>query len=167
MKKARSAGTRQGFWMFAAFAIMAVIVAGCAAGRYGRFQLDQGIGRDFREGIVHPGYQYYYAGRDHLPYAILAVDKSYTLVSRVWVAFEPFPEQLEKMSAVLFAEDRYPARGERILSPDGALLGFWYAGVRDYSVRMDPEKRTIQVLFSNPELEEEDIRAGVFIGLSL
>jgi hypothetical protein len=44
----------------------------------------------------------------------------------------------------------YPA-GYHILDPDGNIIGVWFSSVNQYSVSVDQQNRTVEVLFRNPE----------------
>jgi hypothetical protein len=120
------------------------MLSGCSTQNYGRFALDARVSRDFREGAVQPQYQYYYAGRDTMPYAVIGIDAGYTIPSRYWIPFKPQPGQLKKMSANIYGEVDYSPYGAHILDPDGNIIGVWYSNVVIRS-------KTVQVLFKNPE----------------
>lgn len=135
---------------FFAVIVPALIFAGCNK-NYGRFTLDARVDQAFRAGEVQPEMQYYYAGRETMPYVIIAVDRGYTVPSRYWIPFAPEPEQLRNMSWNIYGKDRYQPYGARILSPDGAVIGAWYSGIPNRSVHVDPAERTVSVLFKNPE----------------
>ena len=138
------------FAVVAVAALLALLVTGCMK-NYGRFTLDAQVSQAFRSGSIQADYQYYYSGRQTMPYAIMAIDRSYSVPSKYWVPFEPQPEQLKTMSGSIFDQNRYPSYGYRILDPNGVLIGIWYASARDHSVRVDQENRTVTVLFTNPE----------------
>lgn len=133
----------------AVFALL-LTIAGCT-GNTGRFSLDSGVEQAIQSGSVHSAYQYYYAGRDTMPYAIIGIDRSYRVPSRYWIPFEPTPEQLRDMSGNMYGRQRYQPYGSTILGPDGDPVGVWYSSVRTRSVNVDPQRRTVEVLFRNPE----------------
>lgn len=134
----------------AAVALVTLTVAGCFK-NYGRFNIDTHVSQAFRTGSIQSEYQYYYAGRQTIPYAIIAIDRSYSVPSKYWVPFEPQSEQLKNMSAGIFSAYRYPSYGAQILDPDGVVIGIWYGNARSNSVRVDQANRTVSVLFNNPE----------------
>ena len=47
---------------------------------------------------MQPEFNYYYTGRDTMPYAIIGIDHGYTVPSRYWIPLDPDPAQLKKMS---------------------------------------------------------------------
>ena len=66
-------------------AVLLLAVVGCAA-NYGSFTLDAGVTHDFEAGVIRPDYQYYYAGRENMPYAIIAIDRRYSVPSMAMMA---------------------------------------------------------------------------------
>ena len=138
----------------AAVVVMAILViSGCAQG-YGRFAIDRQVERDFRDGVIHPEYQYYYSGRDTMPYAIIAIHRAWRVPSRYWTPFDPDPAQLMRMSGNIYEEVWQNPYGASIKAPNGEAIGLWYSNVFDRSVRVNPEERTVEILFTNPENED-------------
>jgi hypothetical protein len=125
-------------------------LAGCAK-NYGRFVLDAEVSRDFRNGTIQTPYQYYYSGRDTMPYAIIGIDADYTVPSRYWIRFKPAPGQLKRMSENIYGKDQYNPYGAEILDHEGNVIGVWYSNVGIRSVSVDQTHHTVQVLFKNPE----------------
>lgn len=134
-------------------AALLLALAGCA-GQHGGFTVDAQVTQDFEAGVIRPGFDYYYAGRDDMPYAIMAVDSSYRVPSRYWISFEPRPEQLKEMSGNIYGKHRYDPYGSRIRSAEGETVGVWYSNVRTPSVTVDPTQKTVEVLFPNPENDD-------------
>ncbi|MGD9310392.1 MAG: hypothetical protein PVG51_14710 [Desulfosarcina sp.] len=133
---------------------LAVGLGGCLE-KYGRFSRDAQVSRAFQSGVVPPELDYYYAGRDSMPYAIMGIDPGYTIPSSLWIAFEPQPEQLRKMSANIYGNDRYDPYGFNMLAPDGAVIGIWFSSLHFPSVTIDQQTRTVEVRYKNPESYRE------------
>jgi hypothetical protein len=131
--------------------VCTLIFIGCAQGNYGHFRLDAGVGQAFRDGTVQSGYQYYYSGRETMPYAIIGVDKVYQVPSKYWVAFDPEPQTLKKMSGNVYGAFTLQVYGAHLVAPDGQPIGVWYSAVENYTLRVDPVNRSVEVLFKNPE----------------
>jgi hypothetical protein len=51
----------------------------------------------------------------------------------------------------MYGKHRYYPAGFHILDPDGKVIGVWYSSVNQYSVSVDQQNRTVEVLFPNPE----------------
>ncbi|MFO7715536.1 hypothetical protein [Desulfosarcina sp.] len=133
-----------------AVAALMLTFAGCM-NTYGRFTLDAGVDRAFQTGERQPAYNYFYAGRDNMPYAIIGIDRDYTVPSRYWVPFDPQPDSLRQMSGNIYNEYRTQPYGALILDTDGKAVGVWYSTVYNRSVKVDQHSRTVEVLFKNPE----------------
>ena len=133
--------------------VLLVVLAGCA-GQRGGFTVDAQVAQDFEAGVIRPGLNYFYAGRDDMPYAIMAIDSSYRVPSRYWIPFEPQPEQLRNMSGNVYGKHRYDPYGSLIRSAEGETLGVWYSNVRIRSVTVDQAQKTVEVLFPNPENDD-------------
>lgn len=131
-------------------ALLTLLLTGCMK-NYGSFTFDDQVSQSFRNGSIQTGYRYYFAGRDNLPYAIIAIDPSYSVPSRNWVPFEPTPEQLQKMSANTMGAGEWVANGAYIRDPGGTVIGLWYSGLRSQSVRVDPDQRIVEVMFTVPQ----------------
>lgn len=134
-----------------AVAFFILMVTGCTAYSGGRFTMNAEVDQAFRTGRAQPGYHYYHAGRETMPYAIIGIDSRYTVPSKYWLAFEPEPENLKKMSGNMYWKDRYNSYGSQILAPDGTMVGVWFSSVKFPRVKVDQQERTVQVLFQNPE----------------
>jgi hypothetical protein len=135
-------------------AALAVGLSGCLQ-NYGRFSRDAQVGQAFRSGSVPPELNYFYAGRENMPYAIMGIAPNYTNPSSLWIAFEPQPEQLKKMSANIYGKDQYDPYGFNILDPNGKFVGIWFSSLHFPSVKIDQENRTVKVLYKNPESYRE------------
>ena len=133
-----------------AWVVLMLMLFGCNT-NYGRFARSAEVDLAFRQGDHQPGYQYYYAGRDTMPYAIIGIDRSYTVPSQYWLAFEPQAEQLVKMSGNMYGQGHDYPSGSHILDPDGTIIGVWFSSVRLPSVKVDQQRKTVEVLFANPE----------------
>ena len=119
----------------------------------GGLAIDQNVAQAFRAGQVDPGLRYYYAGRENIPYAIIGIDRDYTVPSAYWIRMDPDSDQLKEMSQNIFQEIRTNPYGAKIVGPDGKTIGIWYSNIYNYTIRVDSQARTIQILFVNPENE--------------
>ena len=136
-----------------ALVLAALVFPGCAQ-NYGRFAIDRQVAQDFRAGVVRPEYQYYYSGRDTMPYAIIAIHRTWRVPSHYWTPFAPEPGQLMRMSGNIYDEVQKSPYGASIKTPTGETIGLWFSNVFNRSVRVDPEQRTVEILFTNPENDD-------------
>lgn len=148
---------RRLFWAVVLPALLLVLAA-CGS-HYGNFSLSAEVKHAVETGAVEPDLDYYYAGRDTMPYAIMGIDRSYQVPSRYWISFEPQPDQLKKMGGNIYGKHHYDPYGAHILDSEGNFIGVWYSNVRFKSVKVDREKMTVEVLFPNPE---NDDQPGIF-----
>ncbi|BBO69087.1 hypothetical protein DSCA_30170 [Desulfosarcina alkanivorans] len=129
---------------------LVLTLTGCMT-HYGHFSLDARVRQAFQAGSVQPEFQYYYTGRETMPYAIIGIDRGYTVPSRYWIPFSPRPDQLKAMSANIYREIRDLPYGAYILDPAGQTIGIWYSNVFNRNVTVDQARRKVQVLYKNPE----------------
>ena len=139
---------------------LVLMAAGCTK-NYGHFTKNAEVDLAFRQGDHRPDYQYFYAGRDNMPYAIIGINRNYSVPSRYWVPFDPESETLRKMSGNMYGKLSSNPAGYQILDPDGKIIGVWFSSVINYSVSVDQQNRTVEVLFPNPENSR-----SISIGLS-
>jgi len=141
---------RSRWFTLLAAALLPAFLIGCMQA-YGRFDRNAQVGDAFRSGTVPQTLNYFYAGSQTRPYAIMGIDPGYTVPSRLWIAFAPQPEQMQTLSANLFGKDQYDPHGYHILSSDGEIIGIWFSSLHFPIVKVDREKRTVEVQYKNPE----------------
>ena len=81
--------------MLCAICMIALSAAmiGCGSS-YGNIQRSREVGRLFENTEILPDHNYYYSGPDAIPYALIGIDKKYTLESRYWKRINLTEEQL-------------------------------------------------------------------------
>jgi len=144
-------------------ALLMLLATGCMGG-YGRFATNTQVGQAFRSGEAQSGYRYYYTGRDSMPYAIIGIDSTYSVPSRYWIPFEPEPQKLSKMSDNMYGKMGYAPTGAHILDPAGSIIGVWFSSLYTSSVRVDAQRRTVEILYRNPE-NARSLSVGVLDGM--
>jgi hypothetical protein len=115
----------------AALLLVAMAGLGGCAHNYGRLQPSSAVTAIFKTDRILPDHNYYFAGPDGWPDAIIAVNNEFTLVSDQWTAFEPTPQRLRDLmdySRTHYGTDvhHFPY-GYKILAPDGREVGVWYS----------------------------------------
>lgn len=154
----KSIGNRRrwGFWLVS---LLVLSLAGCA-GRHGRFVYDEAVDQVFEELTVLSDHRYYFTGPESRPDAIIAIDKRYTLKSKLWKPVEMTSEKLKHWVDNPARRARfYPyTYGRYIVSDDGRRIGLWYS-LRDWrafvTIKM-LDDTTVQV--STPIDEEYRLR---------
>ncbi len=137
-------------FQYAAIIGLLAVVTACSH-NHGGFALNAEVTQDFKTGVVRPDLDYYYSGRDTMPYAIIGIEPGYSVPSRYWTAFDPQSEQLKNMSGNIYGKLRRDPHGSFISGPGGDVIGIWFSNIRNQSVSVDLEAKTVQLLFPNPE----------------
>jgi hypothetical protein len=132
-------------------ALLFTLLTGCLQS-YARFSRDDQVYRSFTVGEVPPELNYFYAGPKDNPHAMMGIDPDLTVRSNLWVAFEPEPAQLKKMSANIYGEDRREPDGFTILSNEGEFIGIWFSSLHFPGVKLDQENNTVMVPYSGPAI---------------
>jgi hypothetical protein len=148
--------------VIAAMGALLLLVGGAAlsgcAGNYGRFNRSFEVTAAFQAGQPYPDYNYYFAGREGRPYAIIGIDKTYQVSSRLWKAFTPTSEKLRSMTAFVYDIGNDRAYGANILAPSGERIGVWYSKIVFVHAKVDEDNKVIDVVFKDPELEEAFVK---------
>ena len=129
-------------WGFKA-AVMAVsvllILPGCMQS-YGRLKTNPDLTAAFKNRLELPDYNYYYCGRDNLPYAVVGIDPKYEFQDRVWHKIETKEEVYKKTDSILAWDEIWP-RGADILDPSGNRIGIWFSYYHRTTVKVEPENK--------------------------
>ena len=131
--------------------IGAVMVAGCS-NNYGRVVRNSDVAAAFEQGQAVDDYYYYYSGREGSPYALVGIDKTYKVPSKLWEPFVPSTEVLQRKAAFIYKNQDEAPYGADIVDPDGQRIGVWYSRVLNVHSRIDKESKTVSVLYRDPEL---------------
>lgn len=125
---------RRGCILLMLLAILVLAGFGCAA-NFAHFKGSWNTTDQFESHQVLTGHTYYVGGGYH-PHAIIAIDNRYVLESPHWrqvdVTSESLKRFVENIQAQWEADYKTSPKGARIISPDGQLVGQWYA-IYDYS----------------------------------
>ena len=110
--------------------ILAALVTGCAIGPL-HFKRAVSAAETFEAYQVLPDHQYYYSGRWHKPWAIIALQSDYKLESSDWNTVDLDERQLRnwinRMVAQPGAEYNTEPNGAYILDSQGERIGVWYS----------------------------------------
>ncbi|MCL2457381.1 MAG: hypothetical protein FWF31_00740 [Desulfobulbus sp.] len=131
-----------------ALAAVAVFLAGCAGGPpAGQWTTDSRAQDLFESGVVLPDHAYYYIGSFAMPDSVIAIDRRFTLRTRVWAETDMTEAKLNGWLH-MFRTENYPAaciyRGGVILTPDGRRAGYWYSR-NIYNIIYMPEEGVLEV----------------------
>jgi hypothetical protein len=124
--------------------LSALLISGCFE-NYGRLKHTDGVTKAFQTYQVEPDYKYYYYGRTNMPYAIVGIDRTYHMRSRVWREVDHDTEQFRKMIFWVWDDVRVPFHlsGAHITDPGGKKVGIWYSGIWYAAVRFEENNRIV------------------------
>lgn len=113
-----------------------LIAQGCT-GSYGRIKTNPELTAVFKNRQALPDYNYYYCGREALPYAVVGIDPQYEFKDRVWHRIESKADLYERAAGVLAWDDNW-SRGADILDPEGNRIGIWFSYFDTTTVKVGP-----------------------------
>ena len=124
-----------------------MLISGCFE-NYGRLKHNAEVSRAFQTYQVEPDYKYYYYGRTNMPYAIVGIDRTYHMQSRVWREVDHDTEKFLKMIFWTWDDIRYYwlrnfTQGAYILDPEGKRVGIWYSGLWWAAIRFEDDRRIV------------------------
>ena len=124
--------------------ITSTLLSGCFE-NYGRLRHNGEVTRAFQTYQVEPDYKYYYYGRTNMPYAIVGIDRTYHMKSRVWREVDHDTEQFKKMIFWVWDDLYVPfyLSGAYITDPGGKNVGVWYSGIWYAAVRFEENNRIV------------------------
>jgi len=132
------------------FMVWGAALSGCA-NQYGRFSLSPEVATAFEEGQAVPDYNYFYAGRQSMPHAVIGIHKTYQVPSKLWKAFTPTTEELSRMADYILVVQNARPYGAQILSPAGERIGVWYSRIVAVHVQVDEAAKAVSIVFVDPE----------------
>ena len=129
---------------------MLVGLSGCLQ-NYGHLRTDAQVGQSFDNYQVPQDYKYYYFGLAKHPQAIIGIDKSITLKSRLWREADPNSERFKLMIFWIWPGEvgyyySYKPLGKNILDPEGNKIGVWYSYSLFAAVKFSEDRKTIEVM---------------------
>jgi cobalamin biosynthesis Mg chelatase CobN len=124
-------------------------MAGSCIENYGRLKHNTQVTQAFSNNQIEQNYRYFYYGRTDMPYAVVGIDRSYQMRSRVWREVDPDSEKFQKMIFWMWDDPRhyqqYFTKGADILDPKGQKVGVWYSSLRWAAIRFEKDKHIVIV----------------------
>ena len=105
-----------------------LVLTGCVSGNFGRLQGNKDVTQAFRSGRAFEDHRYYYFGSEQKPKALIGINETYTLSSKLWTEFDAQGDGLKKR--ITYMEpgiEKVTNKGYDILSPDENKIGIWYS----------------------------------------
>lgn len=128
--------------LFGGIMVLAAVFSGCVGGgNYGRLRFSPDVTGVFLQKQMLPGYNYYYDGREAIPYAVVGLREDYALTSEFWTPIEPGSPKFGRLLDWLYGSDINSPRGAEILDPEGNPIGIWFSVYIYTRVQFGPEKQ--------------------------
>ncbi len=127
--------------------LLLVLLAGCGASRpTGRWVTSSDVLQTFRSGTILPHHTYYYTGSPVEPDAVIAIDNSFQLRTKVWSRVDITQKLLDRWMfwAATDMSVLCPYKAGIILAPDGRQVGVWFSKFAFNTIR-SPEPGVIEV----------------------
>jgi hypothetical protein len=117
--------------------------------RYGKLERSRDVTRAFQTLKISDSYNYYVHGLGNIPYAIIGIDKNYTLREGLWKPVTLTPQKLRgwiRQMDIIY--DGFQPYGFDILDDNGKAIGIWYSSKQWTTVILEGER---QVAVFTPE----------------
>ena len=124
----------------AAMIIMIMLILPGCMQRYGSLKSNPELTAAFQDRQALPDFNYYYNGRENLPYAVVGIDPRYEFQDRVWHPIET-KEDVYRKAAGVTAWDNHWSRGADILDAEGNRIGVWFSYYDSTTVKLGPDNR--------------------------
>lgn len=117
--------------------------------RYGKLERSREVTRAFQSLDISGNFNYYTHGLGNIPYAIIGIDKNYTLRQGLWQPVTLTPQKLRgwiRQMDILY--DGFQPYGFDILDDTGKAIGVWYSSKQWTTVILEGDN---QVAVFTPE----------------
>jgi len=139
----------------AGFTVLILLLSAGCLEKYGRVDPSTAVDRLFEQARVLPDYNYFYAGGQNSPRALLGIRRDYTHTNRSWSAMPELTDAiLKKRVAAMTNEIGHAPEtyGGTIVNPGGEQVGIWYSKTRDVTIRFGDNK---EISVSMPRWRDE------------
>ncbi len=133
---------------FVSFAMILMIMVGCAASNFGRLESSQEVTQAFQSYQILPDHTYYYRGTASRPFVVAGIHKNFTLDSPLWVKIDPQSADFRTLIGRVTLQGTGSAThpwGFKILDKSGRNVGVWYSAIRAAAVDVDESGRIVNL----------------------
>ena len=143
--------------------------SGCSGANYGSLKHSRDVTQAFETYHVYPNHRYYHLHLENNPYAVIALQNSYTISDKQWTEFDPQTDKLEKTVDLVkeFPVNYSNAYGSYLMDPSGNQIGYWYSSLRLRTIKVDNEARKVSIYTDTPWLREDGRGFGTGIGIGI
>ena len=156
--------------IFAVLSLIGLLFGiGCSGANYGRFKHSRDVKQAFETYHVYPEHRYYYLHLENNPYAVMALQKGYTIADKQWTEFDPQSDKLEKVVELI---KRFPLRysnayGSYLTDSPGNQIGYWYSSLLIRNIKVDNETKRVSIHTDTPWLKDEERGFGTGFGFGV
>ena len=142
---------------------------GCTGANHGRLNHSRDVTQSFETYHVYPEHRYYYLNQENNPYAVVALQKGYTISDPQWREFDPGTDTLEKVVGLVkaFPVNYSNAYGSYMIGSKGAQIGYWYSSLSLRGLKVDNETGKVSIHTANPWLKDDDDMYGPGVGIGV
>jgi hypothetical protein len=139
----------------------------CTGANYGGLKHSRDVTQAFETYHVYPEHRYYHLHLENNPYAVIALQNSYTISDKQWREFDPQTDKLEKVVDLV---KKFPMRysnayGSYLKDSYGNQIGYWYSSLQIRSLKVDDESKKVSIYTDTPWLRDDDRGHGMGIGI--
>ena len=139
----------------------------CTGANYGSLKHSRDVTQAFETYHVYPEHRYYHLHLENNPYAVIALQNSYTISDKQWREFDPQTDKLEKVVDLV---KKFPMRysnayGSYLKDSYGNQIGYWYSSLQIRSLKVDDESKKVSIYTDTPWLRDDDRGHGMGIGI--
>lgn len=122
------------------------LIYGCTGGSWAYTKHNNSLFETYREKQLPNSMNYYYCGRESLPYAVVGIDPDFTFDSKFWFKIESEEDLYKKIYNLSDLEphnERMYAKD--IVSPSGKVVGIWFSYYNNTAITIDETNGAINV----------------------
>jgi len=142
---------------------------GCSGANYGSLKNSRDVTQAFETYHVYAEHRYYYLNQENNPYAVVALQKGYTISDNRWIEFDPQTDKLEKVVGLVegFPVNYSNAYGAYLQDSKGNQIGYWYSSLLIRSLKVDDETKKVSIYTDSPWLRDDDWGFGTGGGIGI
>ena len=134
-------------------AALTIMISACSIANLGWLRNSQEVGRAFETLHVSSDYRYWYLYLENTPYAVLGLNREYSIEDIMWTEVDPSSEVFRKVVGLV---ESFPVPGSRtygayILDAKGAQIGVWYSSM-SAGISVDPNTKVVFIATATPWL---------------
>jgi hypothetical protein len=132
-------------------AALTMLISACSIANLGWLRNSPDVGRAFETLQVSSDYRYWYLYLENTPYAVLGLNREYSIEDIMWTEVDPSSDVFRKVVGLV---ESFPVPGSRtygayILDAKGEQIGVWYSSM-GAGIIVDPETKVVFITTATP-----------------